>query len=184
MATKQTSGSTQRKRSTANGSGAKPRKSGTSSGAASRSRATRASGSGTTRKTTSRPARATGSGSGQRTRPANRAPERATTASQNGSGVLGSIKDVVSKAKGPAVAVGATAVGVAGGLVLKNRTQRKTVLGVKVPRKPNIDIDIDIASIAKSVGKASEQFGKTSKTLSKDMERVGDSAERIGKLLG
>ena len=179
MATKQTSGSTQRKRSTANGSGAKPRKSGTSSGAASRSRATRASGSGTTRKTTSRPARATGSGSGQRTRPANRAPERATTASKNGSGVLGSIKDVVSKAKGPAVAVGATAVGVAGGLVLKNRQSRKTVLGVKVPSKPSIDI----ASIAKSVAKASEQVGKTSKTLSKDMERVGDSAERIGKLL-
>ena len=167
------SGSAQRKRSTANGSGSKPKTSG----------ATRKTTSGTARKTTSRPARATGSGSAQRTRPANRAPERATTASQNGSGVIGSIKDVVSKAKGPAVAVGATAIGVAGGLVLKSRQQRKTVLGVKVPRKPNIDIDIDIASIAKSVGKASEQFGKTSKTIAKDMERVGDSAERIGKLL-
>jgi hypothetical protein len=87
----------------------------------------------------------------------------------------------VSKAKGPAVAVGAAAVGVAGGLVLKNRQQSKTVLGVKVPRKPSIDIDV--ASIAKSVGKASEQVGKTSKTIAKDMERVGDSAERIGKLL-
>ena len=179
MATRQTSGSTQRKRSTSNGSGSKPRTSGTSSGAASRSRATRASGSGTTRKTTSRPARATGSGSAQRTRSVDRARERGTTASQNGSGVLGSIKQVASKAKGPAVAVGATAIGVAGGLVLKSRQQRKTVLGVKVPRKPSVDI----ASVAKSVGKASEQFGKTSKTLSKDMERVGDSAERIGKLL-
>jgi hypothetical protein len=169
MATRQTSGSTQRKRSTANGSGSKPRTSGT----------TRKPTSGTARKTTSRPARATGSGSAQRTRSANRAPQRATTASQSGSGVVGSIKAVASKAKGPAVAVGATAVGVAGGLVLKSRQQRKTVLGVKVPRKPSVDI----ASIAKSVGKASEQVGKTSKTLSKDMERVGDSAERIGKLL-
>ena len=180
MATRQTSGSTQRKRSTSNGSGAKPRKPGTSSGAASRSRATRASGGGTARKPAPRPARATGSGSAQRTRSVDRARERGSTASQNGSGVLGSIKQVVSKAKGPAVAVGATAVGVAGGLVLKNRQQRKTVLGVKVPRMP----DVDIASVAKSVGKASQQVGKTSKTLSKDMERVGESAERIGKLLG
>ncbi len=44
--------------------------------------------------------------------------------------------------------------------------------------------DLDMKSVAKSLGKASKQFGQTSKTVSKDIERVGDQAERIGKILG
>jgi hypothetical protein len=84
------------------------------------------------------------------------------------------------------VAVGATAVGVAGGLVLRGRLRRKTILGVSVPRslgKPSLP-DVDVKAMAKSVGKASKQFGQTTKTVSKDLERVGDQAERIGKILG
>jgi 1-aminocyclopropane-1-carboxylate deaminase/D-cysteine desulfhydrase-like pyridoxal-dependent ACC family enzyme len=90
---------------------------------------------------------------------------------------------VASKAKGPALAVGATAAGVAGGLLIRSHTRQKKVLGVPVPRslgKP----DVDVKSLAKSVGKASKQFGQTTKTVSKDMERVGDQAERIAKILG
>jgi hypothetical protein len=82
--------------------------------------------------------------------------------------------------------VGATAVGVAGGLVLRGRLRRKTILGVSVPRslgKPSLP-DVDVKAMAKSVGKASKQFGQTTKTVSKDLERVGDQAERIGKILG
>jgi hypothetical protein len=89
---------------------------------------------------------------------------------------------VASKAKGPAVAVGATAATVAGGLLIRSRTRQKKVLGVPVPRslsKP----DIDLRSMAKSVGKASKQLGQTTKTVSRDMERVGDQAERFGKML-
>lgn len=93
---------------------------------------------------------------------------------------------MAGKAKGPAVAVGATAVGVAGGVLLRGRLRRKRILGVAVPRsfaKAGLS-DVDVKSMAKSVGKASKQFGKTSKTVSKDIERVGDEAERIGKILG
>ena len=79
--------------------------------------------------------------------------------------------------------MGVAAVGVAGGLLIRGKMRRKTVLGVPVPRslgKP----EIDVKAIAKSVGKVSKQFGETTKTVSKDMERVGDQAERIGKILG
>jgi hypothetical protein len=94
--------------------------------------------------------------------------------------VVGTLKDVAGKAARPAAAVGAAAVGVAGGLALKGRTRRKKVLGVSLPRS----LDVDVKSVSKSVGKASKQLGRTSKTVSKDIERVGDQAERIGKILG
>ena len=44
--------------------------------------------------------------------------------------------------------------------------------------------DLDVKSVAKTVGKASRQFGQTSKDVSRDIERVGNQAERIGKILG
>jgi hypothetical protein len=99
--------------------------------------------------------------------------------------VVGTIKNAASKAGGPAVAVGAAAAGVAGGLGLKSRTRRKKILGVPLPRsigKASLS-DLDVKSVAKSVGKASKQFGQTSKTVSKDIERVGDQAERVGRIL-
>jgi hypothetical protein len=97
--------------------------------------------------------------------------------------VVGTIKDAAVKAKGPAVAVGATAVGVAGGMVLRDRMRRKTVLGIPLPRPKGMPSDRDVRSVAKSIGKASKQFGQATKSVSKDMERVGDQAERFGKLL-
>jgi hypothetical protein len=99
---------------------------------------------------------------------------------------VGTAKEVASKAKGPAVAVGATAIGVAGGMLLRGRMRRRTVLGVPVPRplgKGSIP-EIDVKSLAKTLGKASKSFGETSKNISKDIERVGEQAERIGKILG
>jgi hypothetical protein len=93
--------------------------------------------------------------------------------------MVGTIKSAAGKAGGPALAVGAAAAGVAGGLLIKGRTRRKRVLGVPLPRSA----DLDVMSLAKNVGKASKQFGQTSKSVSKDIERVGDQAERIGKIL-
>jgi hypothetical protein len=64
--------------------------------------------------------------------------------------------------------------------------RRKTVLGVPVPRslaKGSLP-DLDVKSMAKTVGKASKNLGQTTKSVSKDIERVGDQAERIGKILG
>jgi hypothetical protein len=71
-------------------------------------------------------------------------------------------------------------VGVAGGLALKSRNKRTKVLGVSLPRSS----ELDVQSIAKTLGNASKQLGKTSRSVSKDIERVGDQAERIGKILG
>jgi hypothetical protein len=96
--------------------------------------------------------------------------------------VAGTAKQVAGKAKGPAMAVGAAAAGVAGGLLIKSRLSRPKMLGIPLPRsigKPNLDPK----SIAKTVGEASQTFAKTSKSVSKDLERAGDQAERIGKIL-
>jgi hypothetical protein len=94
--------------------------------------------------------------------------------------VVGTLKSAAGKAGAPALAAGAAAAGVAGGLLIKSRMGRKKVLGVSLPRSS----DIDVKSLAKNVGKASKQFGQTSKNVSKDIERVGDQAERLGKMLG
>jgi hypothetical protein len=113
-----------------------------------------------------------------------RSTSRSTASSNSGNGVVETVKSAAGKAAGPAVAVGAAAVGIAGGIVLKTRTRRKTVLGVKLPRSIGKSLpDIDAKSIAKSVGHASKQFAKTTKGVSKDLERAGDQAERIGKIL-
>ena len=74
----------------------------------------------------------------------------------------------------------------AGGLALKSIARPKKVLGVPIPRsirKAGLT-DLDVKSVAKTVGKASKRFGETSKNVSRDIERVGDQAERIGKILG
>jgi hypothetical protein len=113
-----------------------------------------------------------------------RATSRSTASSRNGNGVVDTVKSAAGRVAAPAAAVGAAAVGIAGGIALKSRTRRKTVLGVKLPRSIGKSLpDIDAKSIAKSVGQASKQFAKTTKGVSKDLERAGDQAERIGKIL-
>jgi hypothetical protein len=172
-ATGASSGSTTSPSASRSPSTAKKRASQTRSASNSSSRATRSTAKASGSKRTTR---ANGSSAKSRA---------ATPATSNGrassSGITDTIKDVASKAKGPAVAVGAAAAGVAGGLVIRNRTRRKTVLGVPVPKHlPTVDPQ----AIVKSVGGASKRFAKTSKSVSKDIERAGEQAERIGKILG
>ena len=100
----------------------------------------------------------------------------------NGNGAVDTVKSAAGKAMGPALAVGAAMVGVAGGVVLRGRLRRKTVLGVPLPRSFGMP-DLDPKGMAKTVGQASKRFAKTTKTVSKDLGRVGDQAERIGKIL-
>ena len=107
------------------------------------------------------------------------------TAGQNANGVVDTLKSAAGKASGPAVAIGAAAAGVVGGMALKSRSRRKKVLGVPLPRsigKASLS-GVDLKSMVKTVGKASKQLGQTSKSVSKDIERVGDQAERVGKIL-
>ena len=157
-------------------SASKKRASQTSSGSNGSSRGTRSTAKASGTKRTTRSTAKSNSG---------RANRAATAASTNGrgssSGITDTVKNVASKAKGPAVAVGAAAAGVAGGLVIRSRTRRRTILGVPVPRHLPA---VDPQAILKSVGSASQQFAKTSKSVSKDIERAGDQAERIGKILG
>ena len=95
----------------------------------------------------------------------------------NGHGVVGSAKQVAHKAKVPAIAIGAAAAGMAGGIALGSRARPRTVLGVSLPKhRPSVDAK----SLAKSVGKVGANFVKTSKTVSK--ERAGDQAKRIGRI--
>jgi hypothetical protein len=126
--------------------------------------------------------RAKSSGSTKRSAATSRSSTPARSAGANGSGhgVVASVKQAATRAKGPALAVGAAAAGLAGGIALKGRGRRKTVLGVPIPKRlPSVDPK----ALAKSVGEASAQLAKTSKSVSKDIERAGDQAERIGKIL-
>lgn len=121
---------------------------------------------------------------GSRAKPAaNRRQAMTGNGTANGKAASGSVTETIvnaaNKARRPAVALGAVAAGVAGGLALRNHGRRRTVLGVSVPR----GLTIDAKAVAKSVGHASQQFAKTSKSVSKDIERAGEQAERIGKIL-
>jgi hypothetical protein len=97
--------------------------------------------------------------------------------------VTGAIKEVATRVKAPAVAAGAAAAGVAGGLVLRGRKRRRTVLGISVPRSLSRGLDLDPKAVAKTVGSASKRFAKSSKSMSKELERAGEQAEKIGKIL-
>ena len=51
------------------------------------------------------------------------------------------MKGVAEKAKVPALAIGAAAVGVLGGVALKSRFARKRVLGIPLPRSSELDVN-------------------------------------------
>jgi hypothetical protein len=137
-----------------------------------------------TRKSSSASRSPNGRAPAKKRAPAKRKASTRSTPAQSSNGVPGTIKQVANTAKRPAIAVGAAAAGVAGGLVLRSRTRRKTVLGVKVPSSIGKSLSgIDAKSVAKTVGQASKRFAKTTKNVSKDLERAGDQAERIGKIL-
>ena len=90
----------------------------------------------------------------------------------------GTVVHGMDRAAKPALAVGATAVGIAGGIVLRRR--HKSTLPFGLPRNGD---GLDIVAISKAVGKASARLGQTAKSVSKDIDTAADRAERIGKIL-
>jgi hypothetical protein len=90
----------------------------------------------------------------------------------------GTVVHGMDRAAKPALAVGATAVGIAGGIALRRR--HKSTLPFGLPRNGD---GIDVIAISKAVGKASARFGQTAKSVSKDIGTAADRAERIGKIL-
>jgi hypothetical protein len=132
--------------------------------------------------------KAKSSGSARTTKRSGSGQARARSTSGRASGSRGTSnakRSTLSKAKGPAIAVGTAAAGVAGAVALKSRLGRKRVLGVAVPRSLTNGglTGMDLQALVKTLGKASKQFGETSKEVSKDIERIGDRAERFGKML-
>src|SRR5687768_2778813 len=126
------------------------KRSGAAKRSSNRSTATRKSGS------------ANGRAPAKKRAPAKRKASTRSASTQSSNGVSDTIKQVANTAKRPAVAVGAAAAGLAGGLVLRSRTRRKTVLGVKVPSSVGKTLSgIDPKSVAKTVGQASKRFAKT-----------------------
>jgi hypothetical protein len=177
MAGKPTSRSGQSRTKSSNSSGSKARTSGNASGTKARANRSGAS--------KARAARSSAGSARSRASAAKRRAQAEATAVRDSNGVVGTIRQVASKAKGPAIAVGAAAAGAAGGVLLRDRTRKKKVLGVPVPRsfgKSKVT-DLDLPEVVKSVGRASQHFGQKTKSVSKDMERVGDRAERVGKML-
>ena len=90
------------------------------------------------------------------------------------------VKEPVAKAKGPALAVAATAAGLVGGAVLGARASAKPkkVLGVPIPGTGN--------SLTKQVGKAGKQAGKAGKQfaeLAQEVREARRKAEDIGKAI-
>jgi hypothetical protein len=90
----------------------------------------------------------------------------------------GTVVHGMDRAAKPALAVGATAVGIAGGIALRRR--HKSTLPFGLPRNGD---GLDIVAISKAVGKASARLGQTAKSVSKDIDTAADRAERIGKIL-
>jgi len=189
MADSKPASSKPRKRSSpgsSNGSAPKTKSKPTARSKASTSRASTSKAATSKAASRSKPASRSKSGSksASSSKPAAAAQQNGSTSVTDRVGqVAGTAKQAAGKAKGPAVAVGAAAAGIAGGLLVKSRMSRPKVLGLSVPRslkKPSLDPK----SIAKTVGDASQTFAKTSKSVSKDLERAGDQAERIGKILG
>jgi hypothetical protein len=90
----------------------------------------------------------------------------------------GTVVHGMDRAAKPALAVGATAVGIAGGIALRRR--QKSALPFGLPRNGD---GLDIVAISKAVGKASTRLGQTAKSVSKDIDTAADRAERIGKIL-
>lgn len=129
----------------------------------------------TPRRTTSAGASATRNGTSRQNGSSRSASDGLATSLRS---MRGSVVHGMDRAAKPALAVGATAVGIAGGIALRRR--HRSTLPFGLPRNGD---GIDIVAISRAVGKASARLGQTAKSVSKDIDTAADRAERIGKIL-
>jgi hypothetical protein len=105
----------------------------------------------------------------------NSSPRRATSR-------LETAKQAATKAKGPAVALGAAAAGLAGGLALKGRKKRKTVLGVPIGSKGGAVKTLELLRDgAKHLSSATGQISGTAEDVREIREQL-DRANRKSPL--
>jgi hypothetical protein len=94
---------------------------------------------------------------------------------------LHGIADAARKARGPALAAGATAAAFTGAALLKRRltpNKRRKVLGVSVAAG-GADLAGWLSTAGKRVAKTSQELAK----LSNDVEQVGKTAQKVGDSL-
>ena len=153
--------------------GAKRTRSNASSNGATRSR----SANGSARTSRARSSSSAGSRNGAR-----------STAAQVQDGMVGKLKQTgtvvrqaADKAGRPTITVAAAAVGLAGGLALRQR--HAGAHDGLTTRSMAMLQDVDAAALIGGLGKATVQLSQRSKNVARDIERVAEQAERLGKIL-
>ena len=162
-----------------------PKKTGTTRAGTASSRASAAPKNGSTRARGSANRRTASSQNGA----ALRRQDSTRRTAQTHDGVAESVKHAgtsalraANRASGPALTVAAAAAGIAGGLMLRQRSKPTMRDGLGA-RSRHVLHDIDPTSILEGLGKASIQLSQRSKSIAHDIERVADRAERLGKVL-
>jgi hypothetical protein len=123
-------------------------------------------------------ARRNGTSPAQRVRRTARKAEHSVSDAASGAGRT--VGNIASKAKGPAIATGAAAAGLAGGILIASRKQQPKLFGV-IPRPK---ADGAAASIGKGLLRATENVGKASENvgeLTEEVRRVREGIEADGK---
>jgi hypothetical protein len=102
-----------------------------------------------------------------------------STVSNIASKAKGPVGNIASKAKGPALATGAAAAGLAGGMLIASRRSRPKLFGVVPGPRPGSTME----SFGKGLLRASENVGKASENvgaLSAEVRRVREGIEAGG----
>jgi len=100
--------------------------------------------------------------------------------SRNGHGPTATLEKVAGRAKGPMVAAGATAAGLAGGLALGARLggKRRKVLGLPIGRKRGLVQAAEaFAEVARQLGSARRQAAK----VGDDVHEIRDQLDKANR---
>jgi hypothetical protein len=156
----------------------------------SRSRSTGTSRSGNSSRSSAKRGGSSSSSRSRKQTQSSRKPQSRSSSQRNGQ-EKSTLESIASKAKGPAMAGGAALVGIAGGVALKNRQQKRRGLLSKVPtpklKKPDVDLSkLKPSNVSlpkpdealKAIGSAAGQVSEKSRKLGQvadDVQRASDA---------